>query len=143
MAAITVNFVFHSGVKRHLFTNVRLSGSWNAAEEFSNQWTVVPMTASPDETGCDAFSASVSFDPSQSGIVFQWGVIADIAGAPDTWVVVTEVPEENSGQRYRTFALTEDQAGSLVCDGRNNCKAEKYYQPGSVAPGIRFAVWAP
>ena len=35
MAQITVNFTFHSGVKRHLFSNVRLSGSWNASGQFS------------------------------------------------------------------------------------------------------------
>ena len=103
MAEIIVNFTFHSGVKRQLFRNVRLSGSWDTAGRFSNQWTEVPMAASQDGTGCDTFSASVSFDAAQKGTTFQWGVIADIAGAPNTWVVVTEVPDENSSQRYRSF----------------------------------------
>ena len=35
MAQIAVTFTFHSGVQRHLFSNVRLSGSWNAAGQFS------------------------------------------------------------------------------------------------------------
>src|SRR5580704_17571999 len=109
MASITVSFTFHSGVKRPLFSNVRLSGSWNAAGQFSNQWSVTPMAASLDETGCAAFDTSVSFDDSQAGMMFQWGVVADIAGAPDTWVVVTEVPDENSNQRYRSFVLTAGQ----------------------------------
>ncbi len=103
MATITVNFTFHSGLKRHLFSNVRLSGSWNSAGQFANQWTQSPLTASVDETGCDAFSATVSFGASQAGTVFQWGVFADIAGAPDTWVVVTEVPDENSGPTCSKF----------------------------------------
>ena len=32
MASINVTFSFHSGIKRTLFQNVRLSGSWDAAE---------------------------------------------------------------------------------------------------------------
>ena len=90
MAQIAVTFTFHSGVQRHLFSHVRLSGSWNAAGQFSSQWSETPMTGSQDETGGDAFNASVSFDASQLGTVFQWGVVADIAGAPNVWVVATE-----------------------------------------------------
>jgi len=105
MAQIAVNFTFHSGVTRRLFSNVRLSGSWDAAGQFSNQWTDVPMAASQDETGCDAFQASVSFDASQAGATFKWGVVADMAGAPNTWVVATETPDENSDQRVRSFVL--------------------------------------
>src|ERR1700722_2352718 len=105
MAQITINFIFHSGVKRHLFSNVRLSGSWNATGQFSNQWTDSAMAASVDGTGCDAFSASVTFDPSQVGTVFQWGVRADIAGAPNGWVIATEVPDQNSSQCTRSFTL--------------------------------------
>lgn len=63
------------------------------------------MVASQDETGCDAFNANVSFDSALTGSIFRWGVIADIAGAPNSWVVVTEVPDENSSQRCRSFAL--------------------------------------
>jgi 1,4-alpha-glucan branching enzyme len=144
MAQIAVNFTFHSGIKRHLFSNVRVSGSWNAAGQFSNQWTEAPMAASQDETGCDAFSATVSFDASQIGTTFQWGVSADIVGAPNTWVVVTETPDENSSDRYRSFALA---AGEIAQDywfatGRR-FGAQKYFLSGSERPAIRFAAWAP
>jgi 1,4-alpha-glucan branching enzyme len=144
MAQIAVNFTFHSGIKRHLFSNVRVSGNWNAAGQFSNQWTEAPMAASQDETGCDAFSATVSFDASQIGTTFQWGVSADIVGAPNTWVVVTETPDENSSDRYRSFALA---AGEIAQDywfatGRR-FGAQKYFLSGSEQPAIRFAAWAP
>jgi 1,4-alpha-glucan branching enzyme len=144
MAGITVSFTFHSGVKLQRFRNVRLSGSWDGNGQFSNQWTEVPMVGAPDETGCDAFSASVSLDAAQTGTAFQWGVIADIAGAPNSWVVVTEVPDENSSQRFRSFTLA---AGATQQDywfvsGRR-FGAQKYFQPGSADPGIQFAVWAP
>ncbi len=144
MAQITVNFTFHSGVKRQLFSNVRLSGSWDASGQFSNQWTEVAMAATQDGTGCDAFTAAASFDSGQTGTIFQWGVVADIAGAPNTWVVATEVPDENSSQRYRSFSLA---AGATQQDywfatGRR-FGAQKYVPPGSATTGIRFAVWAP
>ena len=102
------------------------------------------MTASVDETGCDAFSASVSFGAGQAGTVLQWGVFADIAGAPDTWVVVTEVPDDNSDQRVRSFTLTADetQQDYWFVTGRR-FGAQKYFSTGSPDPGIRFAVWAP
>ena len=145
MAQIGVTFTFHSGIKRRLFGNVRLSGSWDATGRFSNQWTEVPMAASQDETGCDAFTASVSFDASQIGTAFQWGVVADIAGAPNTWVVVTEVPDESSNQRYRSFALAQGETRQdyWFATGRR-FGAQKYFPPGLAAnPAIRFAVWAP
>ena len=144
MAIITVNFTFHSGLKRQLFRNVRLSGSWDSNGQFSNQWTEAPMTAAQDEAGCDAFHASVSFDAAQAGTTFQWGVVADTAGAPNTWVVVTEVPDENSTQRFRTFILAVDQTQQdyWFVTGRR-FGAQKYTPSGAVNPGIRFAVWAP
>jgi 1,4-alpha-glucan branching enzyme len=144
MAQITVNFIFHSGVKHQLFRNVRLSGSWDVTGQFSNQWTEVPMVASQDETGCDAFSANVSFDAIQMGTIFQWGVVADVVGAPNTWAVVTEVPDENSSQRYRSFTLAagETQQDYWFATGRR-FGAQKCVSPGSAIPAIRFAVWAP
>jgi 1,4-alpha-glucan branching enzyme len=104
----------------------------------------MPMTASPDETGCDAFNGSVSFDASETGTVFQWGVIADIAGAPNTWVVVTEVPDPNSNQRYRTFTLAPGatQQDYWFVTGRR-FGAQKWTPSGSSTTGLRFSVWAP
>jgi 1,4-alpha-glucan branching enzyme len=144
MASITVNFTFHSGVKRQLFSNVRLSGSWNAAGQFSSYWSQQAMTASKDETGCDAFNVSVNFDASQTGITFQWGVLADLAGAPNTWVVVTEVPDPNSNERYRTFVLanTATQQDYWFAIGRR-FGAQKWTPGGTSNTGLRFSLWAP
>jgi 1,4-alpha-glucan branching enzyme len=144
MAQIIVNFTFHSGIKRHLFNNARLSGSWNAIGQSSNQWTELPMVGSQDETGCDAFTASMPFDASQIGTTFRWGVAADIVGVPNTWVVVTEVSDESSNERYRSFTLAggETQQHYWFVTGRR-FGAQKYFRPGLASPGIRFAVWAP
>jgi 1,4-alpha-glucan branching enzyme len=141
MAQIIVNFTFHSGVKRSLFRNVKLSGSWDAISKFSTQWTQVPMTASQDETGCPAFNASVSFDASDKGTIFLWGVIADIAGAPNTWIVVTEVADQNSNQRYRSFTLAPGatQQDYWFVTGRR-FGAQKWTPSGSSTTGLRFSV---
>lgn len=144
MPQIAVTFTFHSGVKRRIFQNARLSGSWNAAGQFSSQWTQVPMTPIQDEAGCDAFTAAVSLDASQAGTVFSWGVIADLAEAPNSWVIATEVPDENSSQQVRSFTLAQNQTRQdyWFVTGRR-LGAQKYFAPGSTNPGIRFAVWAP
>jgi 1,4-alpha-glucan branching enzyme len=144
MAQLLVTFTFHSGVARHLFRNVRLSGSWDSGGRFSDTWTQTPMAATGDGTGCDAFSASVSFDSSQTGTTFAWGVIADTVGAPNTWVIATEVPDQNSSQRYRTFVLgaNQNQQDYWFVTGRR-FGAQKYTTAGAAAPGGRFAVWAP
>jgi hypothetical protein len=101
------------------------------------------MAASQDETGCGAFNASVSFDAAQAGTVFKWGVLADITGAPNTWVLVTEVPNENSNQRYRSFALAADATEQhyWLAVGRR-FGARKHLPPGAAVPGVRFVVWA-
>ena len=87
MPQLQVNFTFHSGVKRHLFSNVRLSGSWNATGLYSPQWTEVPMAAAQDETGCDAYAASVSLDASQIGTTFQWAwwLTSRVRPTPGWW----------------------------------------------------------
>ena len=144
MASVNVTFTFHSGVKRTLFQNLRLSGSWDASGKFSPQWTQTPMLPTQDGTGCDAFSVTVPLDASQVGTTFQWGVFADLAGAPNSWVMVTEVPDPNSSQTTRSFVLgaAASQQDYWFATGRR-FGAQKYTAPGAANPGIRFAVWAP
>ncbi len=144
MAVLTVQFTFHSGIRRHLFTNLRLSGSWNEAGEYSSQWSEVPMTPAVDETGCDAWTAAVTFDSAHSGAEFQWGVAGDIAGEPDTWLIATEVPDAESGERYRSFVLSPDttQQDYWLVHGRR-FGAQRWTRSGDTQPGIQFSLWAP
>ena len=144
MTRIAVDFTFHSALERHLFSNVRLSGSWDAAGRFSDRWMQVPMAASNDGTACEAFSASVLFDAGEAGRTFQWGVVADIQGSADAWVVTTEVPDELSSQCVRRFDLasSDTRQDYWFATGRR-FGAQKYYRPDSPSAGIRFAVWAP
>lgn len=144
MAHIDVTFTFHTGVTRHLFQNVRLSGSWDTGGMFASQWTLTAMVAEQDEIGCDAFSASVALDSSQVGTQFQWGVVADLPGSPNSWVVVTEVSDPNSVQRTRSFILSASEARQdyWFATGRR-FGAQKFTPQGAAKAGIRFSVWAP
>jgi 1,4-alpha-glucan branching enzyme len=145
MASVNVTFTFHSGVSRTLFQNVRLSGSWDATGKFSALWTQTPMLPSQDGTGCDAFNVTVPLDASHVGTTFQWGVFADLAGAPNSWVIATEVPDPSSSQTTRSFVLGAagaSQQDYWFATGRR-FGAQKYSTPGAANPGICFAVWAP
>jgi 1,4-alpha-glucan branching enzyme len=144
MAVIAVNFTFHSGLKRQLFHNVRLTGSWDSNGQFSTLWSEVAMTASSDGTGCDAFNARISFDTSQVGTSFQWGVVADVADTADAWVIATEVADPNSTDRTRSFTLA---AGTAQQDywfvtGRR-FGAQKSSRGGARSAAIQFCLWAP
>jgi 1,4-alpha-glucan branching enzyme len=144
MAQIPITFTFHSGVKRSPFQNVRLSGSWDGSGILSHQWTKLPMLASKDWTGCDAFSATVYLDASQVGMTFQWGVFADLPGSPNCWVIATEVPDPNSSQTTRSFVLAAsgENADYWFVTGRR-FGAQQYTPPGAAKAGIGFCVWAP
>src|SRR5579862_5247581 len=144
MAVIAVSFTFHSGLKRALFRNVRLTGSWDSTGRHSNTWSALPMTPSMDSVGCDAFSAVVCFDTAQSGTAFQWGVIADVEDAADCWVIVTEVADALSDDRTRSFILAADrtQQDYWFVNGRR-FGAQKCFARASSRPGIQFSVWAP
>jgi 1,4-alpha-glucan branching enzyme len=144
MAQIPITFIFHSGIKRPLFQDVRLSGSWDGAGIFSSQWTQSAMVPSKDWTGCEAFSATVFFDASQVGTTFQWGVFADLPGSPNSWVIVTEVPDPNSSQATRSFVLgaAAGTADYWFVTGRR-FGAQRYTPPGATKAGIGFSVWAP
>src|SRR4051794_17849426 len=144
MPQLPVRFVFHGGLCRRLFQNVRLVGSWDDHGRFSNQWSTSPMVESPDETGCPAFQATVSLDEAQKGFVFHWGVIADSPGTPNRWVIVTEIPDANSGERHRSFTLTaSNQVEEYWFATGRRFGAQKFFTAAGAEPGIRFCVWAP
>src|SRR3990172_94822 len=147
--AVPVRFVYFTGIKRNVFSSVRVRGSWDAGGRYSEQWSDLPMelTVAPDGTPC--FAATVNMDDSQTGVTFRWNVYVDSPPAGNRLQgVTTEVSTTGSNEQYRTFVLR--QSGSEV-------QEEKYYlinsrrlgankvvvsgQTGADTPGIRFAVW--
>src|SRR5271157_5487203 len=96
MTKIPVEFVYLTGLKRDIFHNVRLTGSWDSDGRFSDRWSVVPMESITGEDGCPAFCAQIELDASQAGWTFRWGVIVDGPGGRNEWGIPTEFSDPNS-----------------------------------------------
>jgi hypothetical protein len=85
MAKQTVEFQFMTGLKRFIFRNARLHGSWDANGRFANIWATSPMQEVTGEDGCPMFRASVSLDLSDIQKTFNWGVILDGPQGTNFW----------------------------------------------------------
>jgi 1,4-alpha-glucan branching enzyme len=143
MATISVRFEYRTGLRQPIILGTRLSGSWNAVGQRSEQWTNTPMEPFTADDGCPAFQAVVPFDDSQIGQQFSWGVRVDTRQRSGHWGIPTEVNELGSNARHRTFTLR--QAGQTELFYLTHCRrlgANKLYRNGAL-PGIRFEVWAP
>jgi len=145
--SIPVRFVYLTGIKRELFSNPRLTGSWDAEGLYSDKWTTKAMEVSIGEDGCPCFTATVQFDESGVGREFHWGVFLESLDGINLWGIPTEVA--NSNERHRTFILKDSKKIDTFQEERyylTHCRrlgANKVYLPANSKPGIRFAVWAP
>ena len=143
---ITVRFVFSTGIRREIFRNVKLVGSWDASGKHATDWSAPPiaMVLERLEDGCPSYTANVEFDPAGSGREFQWGVRLDAPQRPDIWGIPTEVNDRFSDQRHRTFTL--DPNGSEQRYYLTHCRrlgSQKRFIGGKPDPAIEFSVWAP
>ena len=102
---ISVQFVYAPGLKRAVFRNVRLTGSWDREGRYSDDWSTIPMEEYTGEDGCPCYRAAVGLDESQVGWTFRWGVIVDGPAGKDKWGITTEVRDASSSDRSRAFAL--------------------------------------
>ena len=102
---IAVQFVYAPSLKRAVFRNVRLVGSWDDDGRYSSDWSTTPMQESIGEDGCPCYRAQVDLDESQAGWTFHWGVIVDSPAGKDRWGITTEVRDARSSDRSRTFTL--------------------------------------
>lgn len=147
MGAQAVEFQFITGLKRSIFRNCRLRGSWDENGRYSDLWTETLMREETGEDGCPIFKATVSLDLSDREKTFKWGVVLDGPQGSNFWGIPTEVQDVNSAERYREFRIDGDQPSPRVeryyfTYGRR-LGANKYFAKGSTEPGLRFAVWAP
>ena len=149
MPTVPVTFVYLTGIKPELFSNVRLCGSWDGNGRYSEQWSQVPMASVCGEDGCPSYSVTVSLDPAQSGPdgQYYWGVLLKGPAGDDIWGIATEVHDHLSTDRRRAFRLLPGGPyGQEVRYHLNQSRwlgAQKFERPGHQEPGIRFAVWAP
>ncbi|HEX8439234.1 MAG TPA: hypothetical protein VF697_29275, partial [Archangium sp.] len=102
------------------------------------------MEPAAGDDGCPCFRATVSFDESQLGTRFEWGVIVDGPDGTDLWAIPTEVDDPTSRNRTRSFVLGPGPSRERyhLSQGRY-LGAQKYFRPDASTPLARFAVWAP
>jgi len=146
MGTITVQFRYLTGLKRQIFHNARLVGSWDGSGRFSDAWSEAPMTALVAEDGCPAFRAAVQFDSSGIGNQFRWGVRLDGPSGANIWGIPTEIADGNSEERYREFKLQpsgSSQVEEFFFTYARRLGARKFFSPGASKADLRFAVWAP
>jgi len=145
---ISVQFVYAPGLKRAVFRNVRLTGSWDREGRYSDDWSTIPMEEYTGEDGCPCYRAAVGLDESQVGWTFRWGVVVDGPAGRDKWGITTEVCDAGSSDRSRAFAL-RPRDGDAVQQERyylthnRRLGAQKYRRAGTTKDGICFSVWAP
>ncbi len=142
-----IEFEFITGLKRAIFRNARLCGSWDTNGLYSDNWTEVPMQEGIGSDGCPIFKASVSLDLADQGKTFKWGVILDGPQGANFWGIPTEVHDDKSVERHRQFQLsggaTTPQVERYYYTFGRRLGANKYFAAAGAKPGLRFAVWAP
>ena len=142
-----VEFQFITGLKRAIFRNARLRGSWDGSGRYSDNWTEVPMLEEIGIQGCPIFKASVTLDLSDQDKIFKWGVLLDGPQGANFWGIPSEVQDINSAERHLQFRLSGNEAETQIehyyfTYGRR-LGANKHIATGSSTPSLRFAVWAP
>jgi 1,4-alpha-glucan branching enzyme len=146
MAKIPVQFTYFTGIKRAIFSNPRLIGSWDENGSYSDQWTTISMQQIIGEDGCPCFQTTVELDDSQVGGLFRWGVMLDCPAGSNLWGIPTEINDRLSSDRHRTFTLQSShqpqQQTYYLVDSRR-LGSQKYYLPDQSQPALRFAVWSP
>lgn len=141
MPTIPVQFTYFTGLTREIFTNPRLTGSWDGNGFYSNLWSTIPMQQTTAEDGCPSFRAIVELDDTQIGSLFRWGVILDSSVEANLWGIATEI--NPSSELYRSFTLQSSppQERYYLTYSRH-LGAQKHYS-GANQPAIKFAVWSP
>ena len=136
---ITVRFLYLTGIKRQIFRNPRLAGSWNG-------WAEITMEGVTADDGCPAFSATVHFDDDQAGHEVSWGVRLDGPEGANVWAINREVSDASSRDRVQRFTLpsagAHDEDRYHFVDSRR-LGAQKFHTGGAAAPALRFTVWSP
>jgi 1,4-alpha-glucan branching enzyme len=145
MVMQTVQFEYITGLKRSIFRNARLQGSWDASGRFSDTWSEVAMQEGTGDDGCPVFTASVSFDSGERAKTFKWGVLLDGPQGANIWGVPMEVQDVNSAERYRQFQLqaTGPQVEQYFFTYARRLGANRRLAADGTTPNLHFGVWAP
>lgn len=140
-----VKFIYDTGIRRGLFENVRLRGSWDRQGRFSERWTELAMKPGIGADGARLFEADVSFDASQIGSEFSWTVLVDGALGLAREGIVTEQRGLGHAALLRSFRLTDEPNAvqRYYLTHVRRLGARKLHAKDGGEAGLRFAVWAP
>jgi 1,4-alpha-glucan branching enzyme len=145
-----VKFVFITGLRREVFRNVRLTGSWDAAGRFvddADKWSVTPMETIPWEDGGFAYQAEVPLATDQAERTFRWSVLVDGADVRDARAVVTEIDDaQGTGApalERRFVPAHSSGAERYHLSFARRLGAQKIQLAGAGEASLRFSVWAP
>jgi 1,4-alpha-glucan branching enzyme len=146
--SIPVQFRYLTGLKRSIFRDARLLGTWDARGRASGEWSQTPMVAVTAEDGCPGLEALVQFEAAEAGKSFQWSVRLSTASVADVSGIPTEVNDANSAERVRSFELrlptSDRQVEEYYFTYARRLGARKFYaQGGAENPALRFGLWAP
>ncbi len=146
MAMQTVELQFITGLKRKMFRNARLCGSWDGNGRYSDSWSECAMREEIGADGCPTFKASVALDLADQDKTFKWGVQLDGPQGANFWGIPTEVQDSDSTDRYRQFQLAGNPSPQVeryyFTYGRR-LGANKYFATKGAPPGLHFGIWAP
>src|SRR5438105_3759139 len=146
MSTRAIEFQFLTGLKRQIFRNPRLLGSWDTSGRYSDHWSESPMQEMTGDDGCPMFQGSVSLDLVDSAKTFKWGVVLDGPSGVNFWGMPTEVQDVNSTERHREFHLApggDTQKERYFFTHCRRLGANKRFTTPGGTPNLTFAAWAP
>lgn len=147
MSTRSVEFQFITGLKRAIFRNARLRGSWDRQGRYTDDWIETAMQEVVGADGCPVFRVSIALDLADADKTLRWGVVLDGPQGANFWGIPTEMHDIHSVDRFRRFQLAAPETGPQIeryylTDGRR-LGANKLFADGSAAPALVFTVWAP
>ena len=138
-----MRFVYDTGIRRKLFTNVRLRGSWTDAGLSSDQWTEHRMEEVVASDGAITFQVDVQLAPRETGKQFRWHVILDGPLGIDREGIVTEAHGAEDHAQLRSFTLTAEAVEQRYYLTHVRRLGARKVRTRDGSWGLRFAVWAP
>ena len=129
MARLRVQFEWLTGLKRPIFRNVRLVGSWDRRGRYSNKWRTTAMKEYTAPEGCPAWRADVLLDDAQRGktaliglgeeFLQFWSVLRALADNPGPagFAMNAERTSRLSQLALEPVTLPSDHPGDIISRG--------------------------
>jgi 1,4-alpha-glucan branching enzyme len=139
-----LKFIYDTGIRRRLFHNVRLYGTWDSRGKHSDEWSETPMRETVGPDSARRFEAEVELSKSENGKEFHWRVEHDGLLGLDRQGIVTEQHGLGHDALHRKFTLTPDvNEQRYYLTHVRRLGARKVRTSDKEEFGLRFAVWAP